>query len=142
MPAAALGFALAAAVACWNPVAAPFGMVVGAAAALIAWRSARRGRGSRRLALVAAAIGAAAAIASAVVLAVSAGSFGPELPGQPIVPPRRREEVRALLDQAEGRTRGARERAARELEEISPSGRDGGSTGRRREAAPSHPGGE
>ncbi len=131
MPGLALAFAVAALLACWNPVAAPFGLVVGIVAALLGWRALARRRGHRPLAVLSAALGGAAALASAVVLAMSAGSFGVELPGAPIVSPRTGAEAAKLLDEAAARTRAARERAERELSRLSGEGAGGGPGGAR-----------
>jgi hypothetical protein len=50
---AALAFGIAAAFCCWNPLAAPFGLVLGLAATVISVRALRRGA---RLPLAAAAL--------------------------------------------------------------------------------------
>jgi hypothetical protein len=110
---AALGFALAAALSAWNPVAAPFGLLVGLAAAVLALRALRLG-GRRKLASLALVIALAAASGSAVVLALTAG-VGRELGGEPVVSGPSREEAAGLLDQAAAGTRAARERARDEL---------------------------
>jgi hypothetical protein len=118
LPVAALAFGLAAAFAAWNPLAAPFGLVVGIAAALIALRAA--GKGARKLLWVGAlVVSLLAAIVSAVVLARTAG-IGRSPDEQTIVSVPERAEVEAQLDAAEERTRAARERAAKELEALDP----------------------
>jgi hypothetical protein len=119
LPIAALGFGVAALLSSWNPLAAPFGLVVGAAAAVLAARALRR---PTRRAIAASALAASvvAVVASAVVLALTAG-VGRELRGTPVVPVPAREDVAAELDAAAERTRGARERARGELDQLDPS---------------------
>jgi hypothetical protein len=118
LPLAALGFAVAAAASAWNPIAAPFGLLVGLAAVVLSLRALAT-RERRRLAASALALSLAAAIGSAVVLALTAG-VGRELGGTPVVPAPRREDVAQELDQAAERTRAARERARKELESLDP----------------------
>ncbi len=127
LPFAALGFAAAAALSSWNPLSAPFGLVVGVGALLLAARA--LGRGWRRAVSAGAlALSIAAVIASALVLALTAG-IGRELGGEPIVPVPGRADVEAELDAAKERTRPARERARSELDALEgPKG--GGAAGR------------
>jgi hypothetical protein len=119
LPFAALGFALAAAFSAWNPLAAPFGLLVGLAAVVISLRALTR-RERRGVAAGALAVSLAAAVGSAVVLALTAG-VGRELGGTPVVPAPRREEVSQELDQAAERTRAVREQARGELEALDPA---------------------
>jgi hypothetical protein len=113
----ALTFAVAAALSCWNPLAAPFALVVGAAAAVMGWRALRRG--GRRVAASAAAIGLVAAVASVVILALTASAVGVEQGGEPVLGSRSAHEVDRILDDAAGRTREARDRARAELDKLS-----------------------
>lgn len=126
LPLAALGFAAAAAVSSWNPLSAPFGLLVGLASLLLAVRALRRGcrRGPAAGALV---LASGAVVASALVLALTAG-VGRELRGEPIVAVPPRADVKAELEAAAERTRPARERARSELEALdgdraSPAGK-------------------
>lgn len=112
---AAIAFALAAALSSWNPLAAPFGLVVGVAAALVSVRALKRG-GGRWLASGALVLSLAAVAASAVVLALTAG-VGREGGGAVVDAPRPAEAQRAL-DVARDRTRPARERAREELGKV------------------------
>lgn len=109
---AAMAFALAAALSSWNPLAAPFGLVVGLAAALVSGRALRQGD-RRRLASGALVLSLAAVVASGVVLALTAG-VGREGGGAVVDAPRPAEAQRTL-DTARDRTREARERARDEL---------------------------
>lgn len=120
----ALAFAGAAAAACWNPFAAPVGLVVGIAAVALAWRARRRAAARGGLPLAALALAMAAVVASAAVLAFTAGSVGTELPGAPVLKARSPEELERALGEAAARTRAERERAAAELERL--GGLDGG----------------
>jgi hypothetical protein len=113
---AAVGFGLAAAFASWNPLAAPFGLVVGVAAIAISIRALRAG-GRRKLAIAGLALSIAAVGASAVVLALTAG-VGREPTGDPVVTGPSPAEVARELDAAEQRTRTARERARSELGSV------------------------
>jgi hypothetical protein len=122
----ALGFAVAAALACWNVVAAPFGLVVGIGAVILAGRALRRSGPGRATALAALALAAAATIASGVVIGLTAGAVGSDLPGEPVVKGRTQAELDQVLSDAGARTRARRERAARELEPARGEGRDGG----------------
>jgi hypothetical protein len=133
----ALGLALAALAACWNPFAAPFGLVLGISAAVLGARALRRAGGRRRVPAVALAVGALAAAASVTVLLLTAGAVGVEIPGEPVVQGRTRAEVEKVLSEAGERTREQRERAGKELQRRSGAGssqttrapaRSGGST--------------
>jgi NhaP-type Na+/H+ or K+/H+ antiporter len=119
LPLAALGFALAAALSSWNPLSAPFGVVVGLVSLLLAVRALRRAETRRLAAAVAVALSFLAVVAGAAVLALAAG-VGRELGGQPVVQAPAREEVSAELDRAAERTRAARERAKGELDRLEP----------------------
>lgn len=117
-PVAALGFAAAAALSSWNPLSAPFGLAVGIAALGLGIRAVRAGY-RRAPSAAAIAMAGAAAVASALVLALTAG-VGRDLGGDPVVavPP---GVAAADLDQAAERTRPARERARRELDALEPA---------------------
>jgi hypothetical protein len=130
LPHAALGFGLAALLSSWSPLSAPFGALVGLASLLLAVRAWRRAE-RRRVAAAAVAVSFAAVVASAVVLALTAG-VGRELRGPPVVQSPAREEVRSELDREAERTRAARERARKELDSLGtpPAGEP------RREARP------
>jgi hypothetical protein len=130
---AALGFAVAAALSSWNPLSAPFGLVVGLAAAVLSARALRRG-GARLVSGGALVLSAGAVVASALVLALTAG-VGREPGGEPIVKVPPRADVEAELDAAAERTRAARERARAELEAL--EGSRGGEQAERE-----HPGGK
>ncbi len=117
----ALGFAIAALAACWNPIAAPFGLVVGVTAAVLGARVLRSAGPSRRVATAALAVGILAAVASVVVLGLTAGAVGVEIPGEPIVKGRTQAELEQILSQAGERTRVERERARQELDRLSGS---------------------
>jgi hypothetical protein len=119
LPLAALGFGIAAALSSWNPLSAPFGVVVGLAALLLAVRALRRATGRRAVPIAAVAVSAAAVVASAVVLALTAG-VGRELRGAPVVAAPAREEVSSELDRAAERTKANRDRARAELEKLEP----------------------
>jgi hypothetical protein len=119
LPFAALGFALAAALSSWNPLAAPFGLVVGLVAALLSVRALARAE-RRLVAAGALAVSLVAAVTSAVVLALTAG-VGRELGGTPVVAAPGREDVARELDEAAERTRAGRERARKELETLEPA---------------------
>lgn len=120
LPAAAFGFALAAALSSWNPLSAPFGVVVGIVALLLGARALRRAEERRLLAASAVGLSFLAIVASAAVLALAAG-VGRELGGQPVVQAPAREEVASELDRAAERTRAARERAKGELDRLEGS---------------------
>jgi hypothetical protein len=125
----ALGFAIAALGASWNPIAAPFGLVVGVAAALLGARV-LRGAGRRRVPAAAVAVGILATVASVAVLILSAGAVGTDLPGEPIVKGRSRVELDRTLEEAGERTRARRERASGELERLAGKRSDGGAGSR------------
>jgi hypothetical protein len=116
LPFAALGFAIAAALSSWNPLSAPFGVVVGLGAAALALRASVVPK-RRPVALAALCLALGAAIVSGVILARTAG-IGRRGPGQSIVTAPSGEEVKAELDRAAERTREARERASRELQTL------------------------
>jgi hypothetical protein len=116
LPFAALGFAIAAALSSWNPLSAPFGVVVGLAAAGLALRASLV-PARRPVALTALCVALGAAIVSGAVLARTAG-VGRGGPGQSIVTAPSGEDVAAELDQAAERTRAARERASGELQTL------------------------
>jgi predicted PurR-regulated permease PerM len=116
LPLAALGFGLAAALSSWNPLAAPFGLVVGVVALGLSVRAMRRA-GRRRIAVAALAASVVAIVASAVVLALTAG-VGRELGGTPVVQTPGRADVERDLGEAGERTRAARDRARRELDAL------------------------
>jgi hypothetical protein len=122
----ALFFALAAAAASWNPLAAPFGLVVGLAAAALSWRALRRAGGWRRIPAAALGVSVVAVVASAAVLAITAGSVGADLTGQPVLKARTPDELERTLSEAAERTRAERERARAELERLPGAARDGG----------------
>jgi hypothetical protein len=129
LPFAALGFALAAALSSWNPLAAPFGLVVGLVAALLSVRA--LARADRRLVAAGALVlSLGAAVASSVVLALTAG-VGRELGGTPVVPAPGREDVARELDEAAERTRAGRDRARKELETLEPAPASSGGPGPR-----------
>ena len=113
----ALGFAVAAALSCWNPLAAPFALIVGAAAAVMGLRALRRG--GRRLAASAAAIGLLSALASVAVLVLTASAVGVEQGSESVVERRSAQELDRILDEAAHRTREARDRARAELDKLS-----------------------
>jgi hypothetical protein len=119
LPFAALGFGVAAALSSWNPLSAPFGVVVGLAALLLSLRA--LGGAKRRLVSgVAAAVSFGAVAASVVVLALTAG-LGRELGGTPAVQAPSRADVASELDAAAERTRAARDRARAELDALEPA---------------------
>ena len=118
---APLGFGLAALAACWNPVAAPFGLVTGAGALLLSVRQLRRGRRAPAVLGLACSILAIGGALS--VLALSAG-VGREASGTALVPQPAPAEVGRRLDEAGAGSKEARERAAGELgklEKVPPS---------------------
>jgi hypothetical protein len=117
---AAVAFALAAALSSWNPLAAPFGLVVGVAAIAISTRALRSG-GRRVLAGIALVVALGAVAASGLVLAISAG-VGRELAGGAVVDAPAAADAEKQLDAAAARTREARERARAELREVDGGG--------------------
>jgi hypothetical protein len=116
---AALAFAVAALLSSWNPLAAPFGLVVGISAMLIAIRASVAG-GRRPVWVTALSVALIAAVGSAVVLARTAG-VGRKAEAGEIVSTPSAAEVGAELDAAAARTRPARERATKELNGVAPS---------------------
>jgi hypothetical protein len=119
LPFVALGFSAAAAFSCWNPISAPFGLVVGVAALVLGLRALRRSGAGRERAICASALALAAGaiLGSGLVLALTAG-VGRELGGMPVVHVPRPGEVASELDAAAERTKAARERARSELEAL------------------------
>lgn len=112
---AAVGFALAAALSSWNPIAAPFGLVVGVVSLILSVRAVRLG-GRRVVASVALAISILAVLGAGLVLALTAG-VGRE-PAGAVLSGATRDEATGLLDQEEERTRAARTRAREELGKV------------------------
>jgi len=121
---AALAFALLALGASWNPMAAPFGLLVGVGAVILSLR-ARRGVPSRR-ATLALALAALATVASAAVLLLGAGAMSVELTGEPVVKGRSAAELDEVLSAAAARTAAARGRAEGELDRLSGRADGGG----------------
>jgi uncharacterized membrane protein YgaE (UPF0421/DUF939 family) len=119
LPAAALGFGLAAVLSSWNPLSAPFGVVVGIVSLVLAVRALRRQVGRRGVAVAAVAASFVAVVAGCAVLALTAG-VGRGLGGTPVVPLPAPEQVSSELDRAEERTRAARDRARSELDALEP----------------------
>lgn len=117
---AVFAFAIAAALAAWNPIAAPFGLVVGVISAILAGRALATGAAARGWAGAALAVAIVAAAGSAVVLALTAG-VGRDLGGEPIVTTKPPGEVEAELGAAAERTGAVRERARNELRSVSPA---------------------
>jgi hypothetical protein len=115
---AALAFSLAALVASWNPIAAPFGLIVGAVSVVLASRALAR-PARRGVAWVALGIAGTAVLVSAVVLALTAG-VGRDLGKNTIVPSPPAGETERKLDAAAEQDRAARERARKELEGLDP----------------------
>jgi hypothetical protein len=116
LPIAALAFTAAAALSCWNPIAAPFGIIVGIGSFVLGVRAMRSGA-RRGPSIVAVVVSVMAVIASALVLALTAG-VGRELRGTAVVAHPPRGAVAAELDAAAERTRASRERAKRELDGL------------------------
>lgn len=125
----AAGFGVAALLSSWNPLAAPFGLVVGLAAAVLSLR-ALLGGGPRRVAAAGLALSIVAVAVSGVVLARTAG-LGREPGGETVVPGPTPAQASGELDAAAARTRAARERARRELEATEGAG-PGAAPGERR----------
>ena len=120
LPSAALGFGVAAALCSWNPLSAPFALVLGLVSLVLSVRALSRSRGRRRaVSSVAAGVSFVAVVAGATVLALTAG-VGRDLRGTPVVKTPPREEVSSELDRAAERTRAARDRARAELERLEP----------------------
>jgi len=118
LAAAALAFAIAALVSSWNPVAAPLGLVVGAASFLLGLRALTRPHG-RRAAWTAIVLSGLAIAASTTVLALTAG-VGRTPRSEPLIQVPPEADVGKALDSAADRTRAARDRAHRELEAVEP----------------------
>jgi hypothetical protein len=113
---AALGFGLAALVAAWNPVSAPFGLAVGLAAAGLALTALRR-RHRPRVAGLGLLAGLSAAALAVTVLALTAG-VGRDDGGAALVPRPKAADVASALDAAATTTRPARSRAEGELDAL------------------------
>lgn len=113
----ALGFALAALLACWNPLSAPFGFLTGLGAAIAGLRARRAPPPGGRSARAAVLVASLAMVASAGVLAVGAG-VGRNPAGERIVPARSAEEMDRILDAAARESREARDRARDDLDRI------------------------
>ncbi len=133
----AIVFAIAAAFSYWNPIAAPFGLVVGLAAAVLSVRVLRRA-GRRLLAGAALAVSILAVLWSGLVMARTAG-VGRE-PAGAIVSGASSSQASQVLDQQAERTRASRARAREELgkvggEPAAPGG-EGGQGGRAPSAPP------
>lgn len=119
LPFAALGFGIAAALCSWNPLSAPFGVLVGVVSLVLSVRALARARAHRRVATAAAAVSFLAVVASGTVIALTAG-VGRDLRGTPVVAAPAREEVSSELDRAAERTQAARNRAHSELDRLEP----------------------
>lgn len=112
----ALWLAAAALVCCWNALAAPFGLGLGAAGLIAGARALRRGA-PRRRALAALAASGLALAGSAASLAFSAGSMA-VVRDEPVVQGRTQAETDAALRELAGRTAAARSRARDELSRV------------------------
>lgn len=112
----AVAFALAAALSSWNPLAAPFGLVVGLVSAAISLRALRAG-GRRVLAGAALVLSLGAVAVSGVVLALTTG-VGRDLAGGAVVDAPAPADAEKQLDAAAARTQEARERARAELDKV------------------------
>jgi hypothetical protein len=108
----ALAFAAAALFASWSPLAAPFGLLTGLGAAVLALRARRDGG---PVALVALALALLGSGASAWVLARTAG-LGREARPAPTVPAPGERATSRGLDAAAEPSRAARERAERQVD--------------------------
>jgi hypothetical protein len=108
----ALAFALAALVASWSPLAAPFGLLTGLGALVLAVRARREGG---RIALTALALALLATVASAWVLARTAG-VGRSVDDTPRIPAHGDRETSKALDAAAEQSRAARERAEKQVD--------------------------
>jgi hypothetical protein len=104
---AALGFALAALLACWSPLAAPFGLLTGLGATLLSVLALRAGRRGARLALGLALV---ASVGAGWVVARTAG-FGRDPGDAPPVPTEGERETSRKLDAAGAPSRAERQRA-------------------------------
>jgi hypothetical protein len=111
-----VALAAAALVSSWNPIAAPFGLVVGLVTAILSVRALRRTPGRRRSPAVALGLSALAVVASAVILVLTAGSVGVDLGGDPVVKGRSTAELDQVLSEAAARTKERRARAVQELD--------------------------
>lgn len=134
----ALGLAAAALLSSWNPFAAPFGLVVGLASGGLGLWLLRRRRGSRPAAAGALALGALAALVSALVLVLTAGAVTAELTGEPVVKARTAAEAGALLDAARAASDPVRQRARKELD-AATAGTGGAAAESPKEDAPLEP---
>lgn len=119
LPVAALGFGVAAALCSWNPLSAPFGVLVGLVSLVLSVRARARARAHRRVAAAAVAVSFLAILASGTVIALTAG-VGRDLRGTPVVGAPTRGEVSSELDRAAERTQAARNRARSELDRLEP----------------------
>ena len=113
----ALGFALAALFACWSPLAAPFGLLTGLGAAVLAWRARREGG---RLALLALGLALLGVAGSGWVLGRTAGlGSGPD--GLSRLPPARDGETARRLDAAAAESQAERRRATEQADPTATS---------------------
>jgi hypothetical protein len=103
----------------WNPLGAPFALLAGILVSVIAVRRLLAG-GRRRVAAVALALGAGAALAGVMVLLAAMG-VGVRPEEKVEVEARSPAEVRKALDEAAARSREARSRAAKELQQLPPA---------------------
>lgn len=108
----ALVFALAALVASWSPLAAPFGLLTALGAIVLAVRARREGG---RVALAALALALLAAVASAWVLVRTAG-VGQAVNDAPRVPLHGEPGSSKALDAAAEQSRAARQRAEEQVD--------------------------
>jgi hypothetical protein len=108
----ALLFALAALLASSSPLAAPFGLVTGLGATILAVRARREGG---RVALAALALALFASVASAWVLARTAG-VGQTVADAPRIPAHAEGGTSKDLDAAAEESRAARERAEKQVD--------------------------
>jgi hypothetical protein len=104
---AALGFALAALLSCWSPLAAPFGLVTGLGAALLAVLAHRAGR---RGALLALGLALVATLGAGWVVARTAG-IGRDAGEAARMPSASERETARKLDAAAAESRSERQRA-------------------------------
>jgi hypothetical protein len=116
--AAALGFALAGLFASWSPLAAPFGLLTGLGAAVLAWRARRDGGRLARLALGLALLATAG---SGWVLARTAG-LGRDLHDATPLPSASDRATSARLDAAAAESRVERRRAEEQASPATNSG--------------------
>ena len=108
----ALAFAVAAVAASWSPLAAPFGLLTGLGAGVLALRARREAGGAAWVAL---ALGLLGSGGSAWVLARTAG-LGRSAHQAPAVPALGERETSRRLDAAAEQSRAARERAQRQVD--------------------------